>query len=302
LDEKFLGKAVHHLGEALLNPRLIGDTISNFQELQLAAVLVTVLLDFLRGRCSTKSLSASVKDLCKVERPSPDISAGYFSNPARLADRLVSILSVALETNEDVAVVQDCYGAIIEASLHSRAVWDAFVEHPQLSRLHRILLLEDTRQSVREHVARKIASVCGGDLPSTCPLAKGEVAIQFWTSISAILPHSIRHSAQSQQLFGIADHVFRAQDEHKRDEILLRSWLTQWSGLLLSYEHQEVVGREDTDYVVFGLTKLLLCCILSLKSFKQPVNAGDVMEQIFKRYIFTKRYVALPTRPSTKTY
>ncbi|XP_014552095.1 hypothetical protein COCVIDRAFT_30480 [Bipolaris victoriae FI3] len=275
MDEKFLGKAVQNLNEALLNEKIIGATISSLQELQLAAVIVTVLLDFLR------------------ERPSPDISAGYFSDPARLADRLVSILSMALETNEDATVIQDCYGAIIEASLHSRAVWEAFVEHPETSRLHGILLLEDTRQFVREHVAKKIASVCGGDLPSTCPLAKGEVAVQFWTTISDIIPHSVRHSTQSQQLYGIADHVFRAQDEYKRDENLLRAWLAQWSDLLLVYEHKEVMGRQDTDYVVFGLTKLLLCCILSLKSFKQPVNAGNVMEQIFKKYIFTKSLPAI---------
>ncbi|USP77841.1 uncharacterized protein yc1106_05115 [Curvularia clavata] len=275
LDEKFLGKAIHHLDEALLNPRLIGEAISNFQELQLAAVLVNVLLDFLR------------------ERPSPDISVAYFSDPARLADRLVSILSMALETNEEIAMVQDCYGTIIEASLHSRDVWETFIEHPQLPRLHKILLLEDIRPAVREHVARKVASVCGGDLPSTCPLTKGEVAVQFWASISAVLPHSIGYATQSQQLFGVADHVFRAQDEHKRDETLLRSWLAQWIELLLNYEHQEVVGREDTDHVVFGLTKLLLCCILSLKSFKQPVNAGDVMDKIFKKYIFTKSLPAM---------
>lgn len=296
MDEKFLGKAVQNLNEALLNEQLIGATISSLQELQLAAVIVTVLLDFLRGNCSAHSPSAAVKSSHKVERPSPDISAGYFSNPARLADRLVSILSMALETNEDATVIQDCYGAIIEASLHSRAVWEAFVEHPETSRLHGILLLEDTRQFVREHVAKKIASVCGGDLPSTCPLAKGEVAVQFWTTISDIVPHSVRHSTQSQQLYGIADHVFRAQDEYKRDENLLRAWLAQWSDLLLVYEHKEVVGRQDTDYVVFGLTKLLLCCILSLKSFKQPVNAANVMEQIFKKYIFTKRYVTSSTR------
>lgn len=265
---------MHHLNDALLDTRLIGETISSFQELQLAAVLVNVLLDFLR------------------ERPSLEISTGYFSEPARLADRLVAILLVALETNEDASVVQDCYGAVLEASLHSRAMWEAFVEHPQVPRLHRILLLEDPRTPVREHVARKIASVCGGDLPSTCPLTKGEVAIKFWTAISAILPDSVRHSAQSKQLFGIADHVFRAQDEYQRKEDLLRSWLTQWSELLLSYKHVEVVGREDTDHVVFGLTKLLLCCLLSLKSFKQPVNAGSIMENIFKKCIFIERYVS----------
>lgn len=49
LNEEFLANAVHHLSAALLNQRLMSDPISTFQELRLAAVLVHVLLEFLRG-------------------------------------------------------------------------------------------------------------------------------------------------------------------------------------------------------------------------------------------------------------
>jgi ubiquitin carboxyl-terminal hydrolase 34 len=280
------------LNEALLNPRLISNTISNFEELQLAAVLVHVLLEFLRGKFPIFDLQVTAYDLCQAERPSPDASAAYFSDGARLGNRLVAILCMALETNEDATVIQDCYGTILEASLHSRVVWEAFVEHPQVLRLHQVLLLSDTRQSVREHVSQKIASVCGGDLPATCPLTKGEIASRFWAVISTILPDSVRLPAQSQQLFDIAEHVFRANDEYTRNESSLRLCLTTWSDILLNHEHQEFVGRDDVDRVVFGLTKLILCCILSLKSLKKPLSAGDTMEKIFKKYIFTKRYVA----------
>ncbi|KAG9189359.1 ubiquitin carboxyl-terminal hydrolase 34 [Alternaria panax] len=277
LDEKFLGSAIRQLNEALLNPRLISDTISSFQELQLAAVFVAALLEFLR------------------ERPSADASAAYFSDGARLGNRLVMILSMALETNEDATVVQDCYGTILEASLHSRIIWEAFVRHPQVSQLHQVLLLKDSRESLREHVARKIDSVCGGDLPSTCPLTKGEIATQFWTVISAIIPDSVRLPAQSHELFDIAERVFRAKDEYERNEALLRLYLAKWSDLLLDHRHQEFVGRDEIDHVVFGLTKLMLCCILSLKSFKRPLNAGDVMEKIFRKYIFTKSFSTAET-------
>ncbi|KAF1833521.1 hypothetical protein BDW02DRAFT_377979 [Decorospora gaudefroyi] len=270
LNDEFLSNAIYHLDEALLDPRVIADTISSFQELQLAAVLVNVLLEFLR------------------ERPSPDTSVNYFSDGGRLADRFVTILSVALETGEEASVIEDCYGVILEASLHSRAIWEAFVKNPDMPRLHQILLLHSGRPAIREQIARKIASVCGGDLPSTCPLTKGEIATRFWKVISAILPDSIRHPRQSQQLFGIAEHVFRAKDEYERTEESLRSCLTQWSDLLLNHKHQEFVGRDETDHVVLGFTKLLLYCILSLKSFKKPLNTGNLMEQIFKKYIFTK--------------
>ncbi|RYO56763.1 hypothetical protein AA0113_g8466 [Alternaria arborescens] len=270
LDEKFLVGAIRQLNEALLNPRLISDTISSFQELQLAAVLVAALLEFLR------------------ERPSADASATYFSDGTRLGNRLIMILSVALETNEDATVVQDCYAIILEASLHSRIIWEAFIEHPQVPQLHRALLLEDLREPLRQHVAQKIDSVCGGDLPSTCPLTKGEIATQFWAVISAIIPDSVRLPIQSFQLLDIAERVFRAKDEYERNEASLRLYLTKWIDLLLNHKHQEFVGRDEIDHVVFGLTKLISCCILSLKSFKKPLNTGDVMEKIFKKYIFAE--------------
>ena len=167
------------MNEALLNPRLISDTISSFQELQLAAVLVAALLEFLRGKCHVLISHNMANALCKVERPSADASATYFSDGTRLGNRLIMILSVALETNEDATVVRDCYATILEASLHSRIIWEAFIEHPQVPQLHRALLLEDLREPLRQHVAQKIDSVCGGDLPSTCPLTKGEIATQF---------------------------------------------------------------------------------------------------------------------------
>ena len=291
LDEKFVRKAICHLDAALLNPTLIAETVVNFQQLQLATVLVNVLLEFLRGKCHVGSPVAIANVLCEAERPSAETSATYFSDGARLANRLVSILSVAIEMNEDAMVIHDCYGVILEASLHSRVIWEGFIKHPQVPSLHRILLLEDSRQSVRENISRKIDSVCGGGLPFTCPLSKGEIAGQIWAGISAILPDTVRYPKQCRQLFTMAEHVFRVQDEYERNEGSLRSLMITWSDLLLEHKHEEFVGREETDFVVSGFTKLLLSCIMSLKSFKKPINAGNIMEQIFKRYIFTKRYV-----------
>jgi ubiquitin carboxyl-terminal hydrolase 34 len=292
MNEMFLGNAIRHLTEALLDSRVISDPISSMQELQLAAVFANVVLEFLRGKPCSDTSSALANVLSEAERPSLDISTTYFSDGVRLADRLVSILSVALDNKENNNIVQDCYGVVLEASLHSRSVWEAFVKHADMPSLHQSLLLEDPRQTLRDNIAQKIASVCGGDLPSTCPVTKGEIATHFWTTIAVALPETIRHPTQSQQLFGIAEHVFRVKDEYDRTEELLNSSLTQWSDLLLSHKHQEFVGRDETDCVVVGFTKLLLCCILSLKSFKKPINAGILMKQIFEKYILTIRYVA----------
>jgi hypothetical protein len=45
----FLSNAVQHLEKALLNRTLISEALSGSEELQLAAVIVGTLLEFLRG-------------------------------------------------------------------------------------------------------------------------------------------------------------------------------------------------------------------------------------------------------------
>lgn len=198
----------------------------------------------------------------------------------------MKIVSVALETQGSATVAQEAYATILEAALHSRAIWETFTCHADVHLIHRMLLLAQPRETVRGYITRKIASICGGDLPSTCPITRAETASRFWAIISAILPEAVHHAEQSRQFFEIAELVFRANDEYDRNEDSLRSMLNHWSTFLLSHEHEEFPGRDQVDNVVFGLTKLLLCCILSLKSFKKPVNAGSLMEQIFRKYLF----------------
>lgn len=49
MDEVFLGNAIQHLDKALLNTALMSDSFSGPEELSLAATLVDVLLEFLKG-------------------------------------------------------------------------------------------------------------------------------------------------------------------------------------------------------------------------------------------------------------
>ncbi|KAF2191532.1 hypothetical protein K469DRAFT_656523 [Zopfia rhizophila CBS 207.26] len=269
LNEIFLANAIHLLDSALLNHALISSSLSGRHELHLAAVLVNILLEFLK------------------ERPLQNVSSRYFSNEPLLVDRLLTILSVSLKAEQDsTLVVSNSYATILEASLHSRKVWDAFVDRVDICTLHQALLLTDPRKVLRENIAQSIASVCGGDLPSTSPLTGSETAARFWSIISSILPEAVRYSGQSEQLFEIAEQVFRSHDENNRDEESLRSSLVAWSALLLNYKHDEFVGRDEVDFVVLGFTKLLLCCIPSLKSFKKPLDAGRLMENVFRKFLF----------------
>lgn len=269
VDEAFLSNTIQLLDGAILNSDLISPSLTGRHDVSLASLLITVLLGFLK------------------ERPLQDLSAHYFSDESLLVERLLSVLYKALETEpENIRVVCDCYATILEASLHSRKVWEAFVCRGDIRGLHKTLLLVDPRITLRHGIVQSIASVCGGDLPSTSPLTGSELAAFYWKVISSILPDTVQWSSQSAQLFGIAEQVFRRNDESDRDENSLRGFLSTWSGLLLNYEHEEFVGRDDVDTVVMGFTKLLLCCIQSLKSFKKPLNVGRLMEDIFVKFLF----------------
>ncbi|KAF2875102.1 hypothetical protein BDV95DRAFT_665713 [Massariosphaeria phaeospora] len=272
LEDRFLANAVQLLHKALLNEALISKAVSDRHEMDVVATLVNVLLEFLK------------------ERPGQEVSSSYFSNETAFVNRLMDLSCLAVKANDDATQVAcQSYATILEASLHSREVWDAFIGHPDIPALHQVLLLTDPRKFLREQVAGSIASVCGGGLPVTSALTPAEPAAQFWAVISATLPATVRYPAQSEQLFEIAEQVFRNQDENGRDEDALRSNLTNWSDLLLHYKHEEFVGHEETDFVVMGFTKLLLCCISSLKSFKKPLNAGPLIERIFRKFLFTPR-------------
>ncbi|KAJ4343616.1 hypothetical protein N0V95_006624 [Ascochyta clinopodiicola] len=273
LDETFLVNAIRLLDRALLSEELLGNGFSLPKGFPLAAVLVTAMLEFLR------------------ERPSSNLSANCFSDPPALANRLMDILVTSLQTTSAATVTQECYATILEASLYSSAVWQTFWKHSQVAHVHRVLLLLDEREILREHIKLKIFSLCGGHLSSSCALDTADIASHYWIAIANILPEVAHKSEQSVQLFQLAEHVFRAHDEHSRSEETLRSLLHSWSSSLLAHTHSEVPGRYRVDNVVLGLTKLLLCLIPSLKSYKRPLNASALISSIFQKFLFTRREV-----------
>jgi ubiquitin carboxyl-terminal hydrolase 34 len=53
MNETFLSNTIQRLDKALLNTKLMSETFSRPQEMQLAAVHVNVMLEFLRGKLTS---------------------------------------------------------------------------------------------------------------------------------------------------------------------------------------------------------------------------------------------------------
>lgn len=146
IDDVFLSGCIRLLESALTDEDYLDADLKGEHDIVLASLFVETLLAFLK------------------ERPSKEVSAGYFKNEARLVDRLVSILSIMSKLPQGGLHARQCYSTIIEASLHSRRVWETFVKRPDFLDLHLQLLLKTEQLSLRSGIAKSIEGLCG-DLP-----------------------------------------------------------------------------------------------------------------------------------------
>lgn len=98
-----------------------------------------------------------------VEPVSAEAAGGLFSDPKAFVERLQSLIPQveAIPTPQAIGLVCNCFAAILEASLHCAEVWGFFKSADQCSQLFRCLLLEDTRQEIRQGVAESIRGICG---------------------------------------------------------------------------------------------------------------------------------------------
>lgn len=110
-----------------------------------------------------------------------------------------------------------------------------------------------------------------------------------------MIPHSVKHPANAQQLFDIALVVFRSIRQGSQDAVHLATYAKDWGNLLLGHTHDEVcactpykqhfqfadiwkfVGRDNIDWIVLGLSGLLRWCIQFIKSMKKPLETGWVL-------------------------
>ncbi|KAF2763557.1 hypothetical protein EJ05DRAFT_432901 [Pseudovirgaria hyperparasitica] len=240
-----------------------------------------------QGAPSTVALFLETTLMFMKQRPFDGEPVDYFGDEAAFVAGLVELIKSALSLPTEVRLVCWCLSTILEACLHSIKVWNTFTDAANISALLRQLLLEDTRIAVRMECGRAIESVCTESSVAQS-ISTSEIIKVIWQTLSGIVSDSEVYPKQSGQLFMIADIVFRKYDEQTRDEAELKSLFEKWSLRLLNYEHKEIVGRFEVDHIVAGYTKLLSACALSLKSYKKPLEAHDLIDQLFSKFLFIR--------------
>ncbi|KAL8944646.1 MAG: hypothetical protein Q9216_000343 [Gyalolechia sp. 2 TL-2023] len=188
-----------------------------------------------------------------------DASSKLLSEQTSLVEQLLCLINVA-EHTEDLSLVLSLtcgsLGCILEASLHSDVFFKAFQNTNQYQTILRKVLLCEPRRAIRLGIAKSIKSICD-------------------------------HPGHAEEFCGVATAVLRSLDDTRRQNLDLSTYVEDWCNLLLKHHHTEFVGRDSMDWVIHGISDLVLWCIRFIKSTKRPMNiGGNLIESLLRTHLF----------------
>jgi len=163
-NEAFVCHGVQLLALTLTGAGKTSTSIDAGTDVSTAVGLVDCLLTFLKGSYPCQVFSRSnVNTFHFIEAVSPEVSSTFFSDEAALVERLLSFITFAqsgTNSNLGIELVRKSFAVILEASLHCSKVWIYFKRTDQSSIPLQHLLIEDTRQEIRQGVADSIRGIC----------------------------------------------------------------------------------------------------------------------------------------------
>jgi ubiquitin carboxyl-terminal hydrolase 34 len=185
----------------------------------------------------------------------------YFSNSTGLADRLVSLIFEAVES-EDVQrvnipvklLVRQSFSVLMESALHDSQIRAEIASSNRVHALIERTLLVDRRPEVRRAVADVLFGLTGqpviklgfqktldlGSVRSRLSVDKVETFLAIlWKSLAEILPKSYLYPSTSQELFDVSLAILRVIGK-SMEPAELDACFQKWGSLLISYDHQEV--------------------------------------------------------------
>lgn len=94
----------------------------------------------------------------------------------------------------------------------------------------------------------------------------------FWRILYEAMPQAKQFPLLSSEFFDLIQDVFRADEILNSDESQVRAIIDNVSTSLLTYAHAERIDLQLVDMGVLGMSRLLACCVISLRSFKKPID------------------------------
>lgn len=256
-QQSFVNHSIEVLVAFLMADELAGPIAADDIKFVLATTAVECLLSALAAYRSTSE------------------DAELLRNPTPLITRLLSLIGMArsapMGSSNDTSRKLICYSfaVLVEGSLRDSNFWDATKQQAQLEQLILGLLLEESRQPVRNEVAECIKMICSPpkqpkqpekavneetqtEAPAGTP-ARIDMLATVWDAFVQTIPQAPKYANQSAEFFGVALWVFRSVAEKSPRDVMFSVYLRQWSNVMFSHRTEEV------SLLFMGIILALLC-------------------------------------------
>lgn len=249
----------------------------------------------------TKSLLEGLLLALRAKVPE-DVSQSYFKDPESYVTQLLALLESAVtgEVTEDSSHVPllEPFEALLEGALHEERLWPHITTNLTSATLMRQFLLVDSRAHVRKQFCKILLQLSGSSSTKTIlklndPRAprsrfseeRVEAALaHIWTIIAEELQYVEQFLSQSQELFDAAIAIFRRSSRNLNIEIL-RDLFQQWSSMLSSHQHSQVVGRSSHDHIIPGFAKLLQECCKMLRAASADFESSALSKLVLSKFL-----------------
>ena len=213
-----------------------------------------------------------------------------FGDPRSLVGRLNLVIASRLDQCDldiNSRMVCVCFELILQASMRSSPVWQAFKDNPQTAALLAKLWLGVSREEVRNAAATALKNALSKQLTWEDP-SSNDLVSYFWSRIVVLVPSVVEQKGHSEQFFEIAVAALRSISDEGLSDLPLRTYVLDWTELLLGIQHNDFPAKVSVEMVVAGLSRLLHQCIKAITSKGEPLDVGEEhIEAIFALHLFT---------------
>ncbi|KAI9723517.1 MAG: hypothetical protein M1828_004113 [Chrysothrix sp. TS-e1954] len=266
VDDLFVRNVATTLIQSLAGIEDFACMVDSQQQCNMLTNMIETLLAFLKERSRAESaiaLTFNEKDLVRS---------------------LVTILNTAkARSHLPLAnLCQQTYETLIEVSLHRDSVWWEFIAGSDTVDIHFWLLVEHPEARLREAIRNRLQSITH-ETAWTGKVTPVQFRDFFWSTCCLLIPRAACHTAQSRGFFDLAAKMLSYVS---LDESVLRSYLTDWSRLLLGHGDTWSSSAAQADESIFGLAQIMKVCVSCLKSLKKPLATEDLADRVFTRFLF----------------
>ncbi|KAF1812493.1 hypothetical protein P152DRAFT_473658 [Eremomyces bilateralis CBS 781.70] len=261
-------------------------------------LLLSFILDFPQYPAIISG-SEEVEQLCQVSslclrltheyKPDGDVGIKV-QNPEKITSNILRALKAVLASPLEMADVAayNFYNFLVQSVKFSADIWHAFTSASDVEDMHYLLLVQDNRPGLRSAIAKVIKMVSEQPSPGSRVDIR-EIAQLFWKMALSIIPRTVESPKTSTDFYGLARDLFAIVMQRHADVVdkaSLANHIETWRTILMSHAHEEIVGRDLPDILIFGLATLITYGIQCLNRPGDQYRDDEFMEHVFSSFLF----------------